>query len=295
MNNLLNFLIKHSEWFVFILLMTISGIMLVNNNPYQQVVILTSANSAAATVNEGLSSVTSYFHLKDINEDLQERNSALEMELINLRQELNDYKMMVSDTIMPRRDEVAGQYSFVVARVISNSISDNYNYLTINRGSADGIKPEMGVIDQNGIVGIVDVTGRHASRVISLLNKDMSLSCKLKSSEYFGTLIWDGKDTRYAILQELPKHGEYNVGDTIVTSGFSAIFPEGLIVGIVDRKLKIASDNFVSLKIRLSTNFSQLSTVRAIDNKQKPERKRLEGNDENMQSTGSGNRKEANK
>lgn len=285
MNNLLNFLIKHSAWFVFILLMTFSTILLVKNNPYQQTVYLTSANALSATVFNAFSSVTSYFHLKDINADLQDRNALLEMELINMRQELNEYKMMAGDTLMPSRAEVKDQYSFVVARVISNSISERYNYITINRGSADGIKPEMGVIDQNGIVGIVNVVGRHSSRVISLLNTNLSLSCKLRGSEYFGSLVWDGKDSRYAMLQELPKHCEFNKGDTVVTSGFSAIFPEGLIVGTVESKPKNASDNFVSLRIRLSTNFAQLSTVRAIDNKLKPELRRITAKDEKDDTT----------
>ncbi len=285
MNNLLNFLIKHSAWFVFILLMTFSTILLVKNNPYQQTVYLTSANALSATVFNAFSSVTSYFHLKDINADLQDRNALLEMELINMRQELNEYKMMAGDTLMSSRAEVKDQYSFVVARVISNSISERYNYITINRGSADGIKPEMGVIDQNGIVGIVNVVGRHSSRVISLLNTNLSLSCKLRGSEYFGSLVWDGKDSRYAMLQELPKHCEFNKGDTVVTSGFSAIFPEGLIVGTVESKPKNASDNFVSLRIRLSTNFAQLSTVRAIDNKLKPELRRITAKDEKDDTT----------
>lgn len=285
MNNLLNFLIRHSAWFVFIILMTISAVLLVHNNPYQQSVYFTSANGAAATVSEGYSAITGYFHLKDINDNLQEQNARLEMELIQLRSTLNDYKMMAADTLLPSRSEVAGQYSYVVARVISNSISDKYNYITINRGSADGIKPDMGVIDQNGVVGIVNVVGRHSARVISLLNSNMSLSCKLRGSEYFGALTWDGDDPRYALLQELPKHGVYNVGDTIVTSGFSAVFPEGLMVGIVDKRLKIASDNFVSLRIKLSTNFAQLSSVRAIDNKLKPELRRLEAKDDKAETS----------
>lgn len=285
MNNLINFFLKHSQWFVFVVLAVASLFMLFNNNPYQQSVYLTSANGVTSTVYEGLSTVSSYFHLRDINEDLLERNAVLEGELIQLRQELADYKMMAGDTLLPSRAAVSDQYSFVVARVISNSISDKYNYITINRGSADGIKPDMGVIDRNGVVGMVNVVGRHSARVISLLNSNMNLSCKLKGSEYFGTLTWDGRDPRYAVLQELPRHAEYELGDTIVTSGFSAVFPEGLIVGTIEAKVKDASDNFASVKIKLSTNFSQLSSVRAIDNKLKPELRRLEQSDDKETTT----------
>jgi rod shape-determining protein MreC len=158
------------------------------------------------------------------------------------------------------------QYTFLMAQVISNSIAQPNNYITINRGSYDGVKPEMGVIDQNGVVGIVNVVGPHASRVISLLNPHMRLSCKLQRSGFYGSLVWDGKSPRYAVLEELPKHITYHKGDTIVTSGYSAVFPEGIIVGTVEGLARDLSDSFVSLRIKLTTNFSQLSSVRVITN-----------------------------
>lgn len=246
--------------------------MLFNNNPYQQSVYLTSANSMSATVYEGLSSVTSYVHLKDINEDLQERNALLEMEVVKLRNEINEYKIQLPDTnIQPRLQ----QFNFVVAHVISNSIAQPNNYITINRGSLDGVKPEMGVVDQNGIVGIVNVTGKHSARIISLLNPNMKLSCKLKNSEFFGSMVWDGVSPEYALLEELPKHVKFAVGDTIITSGYSAVFPEGIIVGTVASKASTASNSFLSLKVKLTTNFSQLSTVRVITNDMSEELKAL--------------------
>jgi len=127
----------------------------------------------------------------------------------------------------------------------------------------------MGVIDQNGVVGIVNVVGPHAARVISLLNPHMRLSCKLKGSGFFGSLVWDGKSPQLAVLEELPKHITFNKGDTIVTSGYSAVFPEGIIVGTVEGLARGMSDSFVSLRIRLTTNFSQLSSVRVITNSMK--------------------------
>ncbi|MBQ0070164.1 MAG: rod shape-determining protein MreC, partial [Bacteroidales bacterium] len=135
------------------------------------------------------------------------------------------------------------------------------------------------VVDKNGIVGIVNVTGNHSARIISLLNPQMRLSCKLKNSEYFGSLVWDGGSPQYAILEELPKHLKYAKGDTIITSGYSSVFPEGIIVGVVEGRARQLTDSFVSLKVRLTTNFSQLSTVRVISNDMREELKALEASE----------------
>lgn len=278
MNNLLKFFIRHSSWFVFIFYVVISCVLLFQTNPYQQSVYLTSANAVSSAVYNCISSVSSYFNLKDINEDLQSRNALLEMEVVDLRNQVNNYRMQIPDTsgIQP----ALRPYSFVVAHVISNSISQTYNYITINRGSAEGIEPEMGVVDQNGVVGMVNVVGKHSSRVISLLNPNMRLSCKVKNSDFFGSMVWDGKDPEYAVLQQLPKHARFVKGDTIITSGYSAVFPEGIIVGTIVSSVKELSDNFVSLKIKLSTNFTQLSTVRAIKNHNKAEFDAIKAKDE---------------
>ena len=266
MNNLLNFFVKHSAWFIFAVYVILSLVLLFKDNPYQQSAYLTSANALSATVYKAFNGVTSYFHLRDINESLQERNAALEMELIELREQMNDVALLHPDTL---NQPALRQYTFVMAHVISNSIAQPNNYITIDRGHIDGILPEMGVIDQNGVVGIVNVVGPHASRVISLLNPHMRLSCKLRDSGFYGSLVWDGKSPRHAVLEELPKHITWKKGDTIVTSGYSAVFPEGIIVGTVEGLARGMSDSFVSLRIRLTTNFSQLSSVRVITNSMK--------------------------
>lgn len=263
MNNLLSFFVKHSAWLVFMVYMILSLVLLFRDNPYQQSVYLTSANAVSATTYEAMSAVTSYFHLKDINEDLQSRNALLEMELVSLRSQVKDLQMMVPDSLRQTEQQ---HFDYVMARVISNSIAQPHNYITINRGLKHGVKPQMGVVDQNGVVGVVNVVGPNAARVISLLNTDMKLSCKLKNNEYFGSLIWDGRSPQYAVLGDLPKHVTYHKGDTVITSGYSALFPEGLIVGIVEGKAKGAEASFAALKVRLTTNFSQLSAVRVITN-----------------------------
>ena len=153
------------------------------------------------------------------------------------------------------------------------------NYITINKGALDGISSEMGVIDQNGVVGIVNVTGDHTARIISLLNPNLRLSCKVKGSDFFGSLVWDGKSPYYAILEEMPRHVKFEKGDTIITSGYSAVFPEGINVGIIDEQLSTGGDNFYSLRIKLLTDFTQLSNVRVIKNYMKGEFDKLKESD----------------
>lgn len=239
-----------------------------------------------SSVYSGINSITSYFYLRDINDDLQLRNAALEMEVLDLRNQVHDYKILYGDTTI--NFETNSQFDFIVSRVISNSISLQQNYITINKGLNDGIDSEMGVVDQNGVVGIVNIAGNHSARIISLLNPNLRLSCKVKGSDYFGSLVWDGKSPYYAILEEMPRHVKFEKGDTIVTSGYSAVFPEGIMVGVIDEQLNSGADNFFSLKIKLSTDFTQLSTVRVLKNNMKDEFNKLSAED-------SENRKEVSK
>lgn len=275
MRNLINFFIKYSPLFVFLFYVVVSCILLFQFNPYQHYVYLTSANKVSATVYDGVSNVTSYFYLRDINEDLQSRNAQLEMEVVNLKNKVRDYATRLYADSVPVPEAVA-DYDFIMANVISNSISKPLNYITINKGTIDGIKPEMGVVDQNGVVGIVNVVGQHSARIISLLNPHLRLSCKVKGSDYFGSLVWDGNDPAEAILEEMPRHVKFKKGDTIVTSGYSSVFPEGIPVGTIEAQKKEYNDNFYSLRIKLLTDFGKLSTVRAIKNNLKDELKALE-------------------
>ena len=163
-------------------------------------------------------------------------------------------------------DTVLRRYSFIVARAINSSTTRPFNYITIQKGELDGVKPEMGVVDRNGVVGIVNITGKHTARIISLLNPHLRLSCKVKGSQHVGSLTWDGRDAAHALLEELPRHAKFHKGDTIVTSGFSTSFPEGVPVGVVESGVRGADDNFYSLRIKLFTDFSTLSYVR-VDRK----------------------------
>lgn len=263
MRNLFDFFIKYSSWFVFTFYVVVSCIFLFDRNPYQHHVYMTSAGKFTAAIYDLAHNVTSYFSLREINEDLQLQNARLEEEMLGLKAQLRTYEekyyadtMGVVEPLKP--------YRFIIASVINNSIHKPHNYITINKGSKDGIRPEMGVIDQNGIVGVVNIVGDNYSRLISMLNPDFRLSCKVKGNEAFGSLVWDGKEPQEALLEDLPRHTVYNIGDTVVTNGYSAMFPEGIPVGKVIGTERTIDDNFFTLRVKLFTDFSRLSTVRVI-------------------------------
>lgn len=268
MRNLLNFLLRFSTWFVFAFYVLLSCILLFTDNAYQQSVFLTSANDVTGSVYNVFSGVSGYFNLRTTNEDLQARNALLENEVLNLKNKLAELKTQVGDS-SSFGDRM--RFDFISASVINNSIRHPRNYFTINKGKNDGVRQGMGVVDQNGIVGIVGVCGPNTSRIISLLNQTQHFSVKLKGTPFVGSLSWYGGDPNVVYMEEVPRHVKYNVGDTVVTSGYSTTFPEGLPVGFVMARVKGADDNFFTLKVRLSSRFGSLSTVRVIKDFHKEE------------------------
>ena len=275
MQSLIAFLVRTGTWMLFIIYVLASCVLLFSRNPWQHHVYLTSANAVTASVYGAVSNVTSYFNLRSLNEDLQHRNSDLELEVLALRTQL---RQLYED----RRDStgagamIPARYGFTIAHVINNSISRPYNYITIEKGALDGIEPEMGVVDVNGVVGIVNKVTPHTARIISVLNPNLRLSCKVMRSDHIGSLVWDGRDSRFAVLEELPRHAVYNIGDTIVTSGFSSAFPEGVAVGRVTDEMRGHDDNFHALRVELFTDFSTLSTVRIVTDGLRDELKEVE-------------------
>ncbi|MBR5030328.1 MAG: rod shape-determining protein MreC [Muribaculaceae bacterium] len=279
MNNLINFFIKNSSWFFFAFYVILSLILLFRSNPFQQSVYLTSANGTVATISKTVNSTSDYFHLKEINEDLHLRNAEQKEEILRLQKQLNDLELKYGE----KPGEAVsgnGDYSFISAHVISNSVANPSNYITIDRGSADGIEPYMGVMDMNGVVGIVDAVNTHSARIMSMLHPDTKITCELKGNGNFGLLVWDGKTTDHAILKDLPKVDEYHVGDTVVTSSSSLSFPPGFMVGVVERiSPTTKSDNFMTLIVKLSCRITHLSNVHVIKNNMKEELKQLESTD----------------
>ncbi|MDE6311951.1 MAG: rod shape-determining protein MreC [Muribaculaceae bacterium] len=265
MNELLLFIRKNSKWFVFAICAIVSCVMLFQSNPYHQHLYLTSAGRAVSSVYKSGSMLSSYLNLRSINEDLNRRNAELQAEIAAQNEVIERlHELGFRDTLVTEAG--VRHFDFIVAHVINNSIARPFNYITINKGSADGVRPELGVIDQNGVVGIVSNVGSGSARVISLLNPNFRLSCKIKRSDYFGSLVWDGKDPREALLEELPRHTVFEPGDTIVTSGYSAVFPEGLPVGVIMPDNNEHNENFFTLRVRLLADFTTLGNVQVVVN-----------------------------
>lgn len=263
MRNLLNFLIKYNYWFLFILLEAASFILLFRFNHYQQSVYFSSANVVAGKFYEVSGGISSYFHLKATNQDLLDRNLLLERQVATLESALRD-KGSDSLQIAAVLNALDDSTRIIKAHVINNTLNLVDNYITLDKGYADGIRPEMGVVGAGGVIGIVYLTSAKYSVVISALNSKSSISCKIKGSEYFGYLKWEHGDSSSAYLKDLPRHAEFNLGDTIVTSGYSTVFPAGIMVGTVD-DMSDSNDGLSYLvKVKLSTNFGRINNVRVI-------------------------------
>lgn len=275
MRNLLNFLLKYDYWLLFILLEAVSFTLLFRFNNYQGSVYFTSASGMVAWVDRTVSGVTSYFGLREVNAGLTRRNVELELEVERLSRSLDAY-MRDSVAIEQIRREAADAYWVTSARVVNNSLTRSDNYITIDKGSADSVCAEMGVLSGNSVVGVVYHVSRHYALVLPVLNSKSNISCKIRRTDYFGVLKWEGGSSRYAWLQDIPRHSEFSLGDTVVTSGHSAIFPEGVPVGIVDDREDSHDGLSYHLKIRLFTDFARLSDVSVIRYEGRAEQAALE-------------------
>ena len=254
MRNLLNFLLKYNYWFLFILLEVASFVLLFRFNRYQQSAFFTSANTVVGAVYEVSGGISSYFHLKSVNEDLLDRNMVLEQQITNLEKALRE-QQLDSMAINSIRQVPQADYQLFKAHVIKNSLNLVDNYITLDKGSSSGIRSEMGVVDGNGIVGIVYETSPSYSVVISVLNSKSNISCKIIGSDYFGYLKWEHGDSRYAYLKD---------------------FPEGIMVGTVDDMSDSNDGLSYLLKIKLATDFGKLSDVRVVARTGQEEQKKLE-------------------
>ena len=278
MRNLLNYILRNSAWFLAILLIIFSLYLVFTHNSYQRSVYLTSANKISGNIYTLSNNVTSFFNLKSSNKILLEKNAQLERtvqllkkEIVALAGDTSAIEAFTNDSIQ------ATQFEFIPADVVNSSISKFNNYITIDKGSQDGINPDMGVISANGVVGVVQNVSKHFSVIIPVINPKFRLAAKLKNSDNFGSIAWDGRNAEEAQLREMPKHELFAVGDTVVT-GFSQIFPEGIVIGYTKEMGISPDDNFNTFNIDLSTNFHTLQHVLVINDKYYRERISLETN-----------------
>ena len=265
MHNLIDFIQRHSHWFLFALLEVISLVLLFQYNSYQGSVWFTSANTVTGKIDAWNSAVENFFSLGKVNQELTQRNLYLEQQVRKLSDRLDD---VTKDTTWT---DTAGMkilktFRLIPAKVVSNSVANANNLITIDNGSADGVRVDMGVACGSGVVGIVYLTSPHYSIVIPAINTKSNISCRIHGRGYFGYLHWYGGDSQKAYVEEVPRHARFRLYDNVETSGFSSVFPPGILVGKILHVYNSVDGVSYRLQVRLSTDFSRLRDVCVIDN-----------------------------
>lgn len=270
MNTFLDFLRKYNHLLVFLLLEAASFTLLFRFNSYQGGVWFTAANAACAKVNSLYTECVSFVQLREVNKELvhrntllQEQNDALRNALQKATHEATYTERFVADQLKDLR--------LIPATVVSNSAERTNNYLVINKGTADGVQPEMGVVGGGGVVGIAYLCGPHYSLVIPITNRKSSISCRIRGQRYFGALQWEGKSFLRAILDDIPRHAKVKKGSIVETSGYSAVFPPGIFVGKVTNVGNSSDGQSYKLDVLLGTDFSNLRDVEVIATSYKAE------------------------
>lgn len=272
MRALIDLIIKNKHWFVFIGLEVLSLAFLFSYNGYQKSVYFTTANDVVGSTYNVISGITSYLHLQEENQALEQTNEELRRQIIEIQRQIDEHHL---DSML-RMPSLPKKYDLVHAQVINGTLHKSNNLLTINKGEADGIRPEMGVVCSQGVVGIVYMTSEHYSIVMPILHVNSKISCRLRNSEYFGSLIWQRGYADIAYVTSIPRHAEVAPKDIVETNGFSDIFPPGLPIGMVHR-IKDSTDGIsYMLRVKLFTNFTTLRNVSVITNYQSAERRQLE-------------------
>jgi len=260
MRKLFQFLARYSTFGLFLVLGTIAFALFVNNNRYPQSVFFSSSNYLVSYLYQVSSSVTGFFNLRPENDrllvqnvELKNRIAVLENRLA-LFEELN--KQEFPDYVFAERD-----FRFIPARVTQNSTGMRHNFITLNKGRRDGVRAGMGVVNAEGVVGIVTIVSNRFSTAISVLNPMSQISSKIARNNQVGPLVWDGLDYRYALLTDIPRHIELQVGDLIVTSGLTPTFPAGVPIGVIDSFSIGDGDAFHTVRVRLAVNFRTISSA----------------------------------
>ncbi|SFB10785.1 rod shape-determining protein MreC [Flavobacterium swingsii] len=268
MQQIINFVFKNSTRLLFLLLLITSLTLTIQSHSYHRSTVVNSTNVLTGSVFEKMSEVNTYFSLREQNNKLAQENASLRKILFNQKD---------STTIL-KKDSLKGydKIDVIQSRVINNSYSVSENYLTINSGALQGIKEDMGVVNSQGIVGIVEKVSPKYATILSVLNVKSKINAKVKKSNHFGSLIWNAKNAGYVQLIEIPRLASVKKGDTIVTGGNSRIFPENIPVGIIDKVYTDTETNYYTLNVRLFNDMTNLNHVYIISNKESAEIKKLE-------------------
>ena len=276
MRALIRFLQRHSMLYLFLTLEGIAIFLLLRYNYIQRIAFAKATNAVSGSIYRKMDSWRDYLYLKEQNRQLQDENSTLR----NMLPEaffLNDSsRIYYADSYNQRR------YAYHPAKVINNIVNKQFNYITLDRGRSGDVDAEMAVIGPDGIVGIVFDVSEHFATVMPVINRNFRLSVKFKKNNHFGSLSWDGRSYRHAILNEIGLHMPVAKGDSLVVSGFSDSFPEGIPVGIVDR-VEQKDGSFYTITVLLATDFRKLYYVSVVEDLLKTERQNLEHQISGMQ------------
>ena len=264
MRNLIQILLRYSNFLIFLILEVVAFILICTNNEYQRSAVWSGANRMAAGTNNIKTGIQEYFRLRTDNAQLAEENARLKLALMLLAHE--------NEAIAERDSQYVYshlEWDYIPAKVIGMTTTKQHNYLTINKGMRDGIEVDMGVIGADGVVGIVSAVGEKYALVVPIIHTNISISSRLKSNSQVGGTNWNGRDYQYVNLTEMARHVAVNVGDTVVTSGLTDVFYEGLVVGVVAETELGTGDNYHQTVIKLSTDYKALKYVQVLQNKNK--------------------------
>lgn len=271
MRNLLEFLAKYNHWFLFVILEVISLTLLFRFNSYQGSVFFSSANAVTGKVYEWDAAVKTFFNLTKINQQLNTRNLYLEQTVRKLSEQIKN-NTGDSTRLQRAQMEILKDYKLIPAKVITNSIDKRDNFITLDKGSADGVRKDMGVACGNGVVGVVYMVSEHYSVVIPVLNSKSNISVTIKKHGYYGYLHWTGGAAELAYVDDIPRHAHFRLGDLVETSGYSSIFPPGIIVGQILHVYNSHDGLSYRIQVRLTTDFGNIRDVCIIDNSAMEER-----------------------
>lgn len=258
MDKILEFFKKNRVFFLFILLEVVSFVIMINKNDFQQSVQSRRITNFVAKIYDTTSKVDNYFGLYKVNEDLAAENTELRNRLSLAEEKLDK---LYADSLIAVPEILNPDNYYIGARVVYNSLNNQQNYIIIDRGSKDGVEADMGVISSRGVVGVVLRTSENYSVIISLLNTSQRISAKIKRNNQLGSIVWNGVSASRIQMEEVPLHVNPVAGDTIVTSGYSLIFPEGMIVGYVNEAFADKSEQFCHITVDLAVDFNSIDYV----------------------------------
>lgn len=276
MRNIFLFIRRYFNFLFFLVLQIVALSFLVRYNKFHEAAFMGIANELTGRISSRYSNVQYYFHLKKTNEALSAQNELLLNRLPSNFQPPDTTLQVVSDTSKIDTLSINRRYLWRGARVVNNSIALQNNYITIHRGESQGVRKDMGVISPLGIVGMVVNTSENFAVVMTMLNRQSSVSAKLKKGGEIGKVQWNGKSPSQVTMMNIPKSAQAVKGDSVVTSGYSLSFPPGILIGTITEVVEDKASNFLTLEIKPSTNFYSVEYVMVVDNLQKDEQKKLE-------------------